>query len=394
MKIKSTKAKCRFVAALLMCLSVEIMAQQQDKGDIHPQKEVNIKAAEHIIPKRKEIERFESRKGTEHLFISMGSGMTWLLDTGSGFTAHGPKSSLYVGNWMTPVIGVRGGVDYSMWKGKTATNLVGVSVDYLINISTFAAGNDPQRFFEVIAIGGVSYQATMRSGMKTIHSYGLHGGVQGKFNISPAFNLFIEPQLAVYPDRIDNRYSWRRYDMTASAILGVTYKPSGTSQSTLLRNGFASVAIGTGNMGNILVNSEFSLGKMFGKHCINGVRISAGSSTAFLDNNVGEAKRNFNVNLCADYLCNLTTLFADRKKRIFDLLFIAGIGSYFPGAEASSPIILNGRFGFQGQIRLSEHMGIWVEPRINLFKDKSYRADLQRPARGTFGIMIGTSYRF
>ena len=234
----------------------------------------------------------------------------------------------------------------------------------------------------------------MQKGMKTIHSYGLHGGLQGKFNLSPAFNLFIEPQLAVYPDRADNRFSWRRYDLTASIMLGITYKPSGTARSTLLRNGFASIAAGVGNTGDMLVNTEFALGKWFGKNRVNGVRISAGSSTAFLDNDLGGARRDFNVNLCADYLCNLTTLFADRKNRIFDLLFIGGIGSYFPGTDVSEPIVLNGRFGFQGQIRLSRHMGMWVEPRLNLFKDKSYRADLQEPIRGTIGVMIGTSYKF
>ena len=39
-------------------------------------------------------------------------------------------------------------------------------------------------------------------------------------------------------------------------------------------------------------------------------------------------------------------------------------------------------------------MGVWIEPRINIFKDKSYRADLQEPIRGTVGVMIGTSYKF
>lgn len=393
MKIKSIKIGYCFIAVLLMCLPAEMAAQQKKKRNIPQQKE-NINATEFMIPKRRGAEKFESKKGTEHLFILAGSGMVQLFDMGSGFAAHGPKASLYVGNWMTPVIGVRGGIDYSMWRENTNTNLVGASVDYLINISAFAARYDPKRLFEVIAVGGISYQATMRTGMKAIHSYGLHGGLQGKFNISSAFNLFIEPQLAIYPDRVDNHVSWRRYDVMASVMLGVTYKPSGTNGSMLLRDGFASIAAGTGNTGNVLVNSEFALGKWFGKSRINGIRISAGSSTAFLDNDLGGAKRDFNVNLCADYLCNLTTLFANRKNRIFDLLFIGGVGSYFPGAEASSSIVLNGRFGLQGQIRLSEHMGAWVEPRINIFKDKSYRADLQEPFRGTVGVMIGTSYKF
>lgn len=393
--MKTKPDTIRYCLALMMltCLPMGMLSQIQLRKDTLRQEE-NIKAADYLIPKRRGAEKFESKKGTEHLFISAGSGMVRLCNMGSGFAAHGPKASLYVGNWITPVIGIRGGMDYSMWRGGTATNLVGTSLDYLINISAFAARYNSTRLFEVIAVGGASYQATMKKGMKTIHSYGLHAGLQGKFNVSPAFNLFIEPQLGVYPDRVDNHFSWRRYDVIASMMIGITYKPSGFSQSRLLHNGFASIAAGTGNTGNMLVNTEFALGKWFGKYRINGIRISVGSSTAFLDNDEGGAARDFNVNLCADYLCNLTTLFSDRKNRIFDLLFVGGIGSYFPGAEASSPIVLNGRFGFQGQIRLSGHMGLWVEPRLNIFKDKSYRADLQEPIRGTVGLMIGTSYKF
>lgn len=380
-------------AVLLVCMPMGIKAQFQQKKDNIRQKE-NIKASDYMIPKRRRADKFESKEGTEHLFISAGSGMVRLFNTGSGFAGHGPKASLYVGNWITPVIGIRSGMDYSMWKGNAATNLVGISVDYLINISAFAARYNPMRLFEVIAVGGASYQVTMKKGMKPIHSYGLHAGVQAKFNVSPAFDLFIEPQLGVYPDRIDNHFSWRRYDVIASIMMGITYKPSGFSQSRLLHNGFASIAAGTGNTENLLVNTEFALGKWFGKHHINGIRISAGSSTAFLDNDNGGTKRDFNVNLCADYLCNMTTLFSDHKKRVFDLIFVGGIGSYFPGAEASSPIVLNGRFGVQGLIRLSEYAGLWIEPRINIFKDRTYRPDLQEPIRGTVGLMIGTSYKF
>lgn len=220
-------------------------AQERPTNDSLRRKR-NIDASKFMIPRRRKADRFESKKGTEHLFFSAGAGMTRLFDTGSGFAAHGPKASLYVGNWITPVIGIRGGADYSMWRGNTATNLVGASVDYLINVSAFAARYNPTRVFEVIAVGGISYQATIQKGMQTVHSYGLHAGVQGKFNVSPAFNLFLEPQLGIYPDRMDNHYSWRHYDVVGSLMLGITYKPSGFSQSWLLRDGFASIGAGGG----------------------------------------------------------------------------------------------------------------------------------------------------
>lgn len=397
MKTKSTKIGYFIIVALLLCLPLKIIAQQEQKNkekkEIPLQKE-NIRASDFLIPKRRGKEKFDSKREVEHLFISASSGVGRIFDMGSSFTAQGPRTSLYLGYWVTPVIGLRGGIDHTLWYGPKNTTLIGGSADYLINLSAFAARYNPKRLFEVIALGGVSYQATLKSKIKPIHSYGLHGGLQGKVRISSIIHLFIEPQLAIYPDRVDDYFSWRRYDLAASVMLGLTCQFSKANRQILLRNGFSSIAAGIGNTRNVLVNTEFALGKWFGKNNVNGVRVSAGSSTAFLDNDLEGAKRDFNVNLCADYLCNLTKLFADRKERIFNVLFIGGVGSYFPGSEAHSSIVLNGRLGFQGQIRLSEHMDIWVEPRINLFKDKSYRSDLQEPIRGTLGAMIGTSYRF
>ena len=37
---------------------------------------------------------------------------------------------------------------------------------------------------------------------------------------------------------------------------------------------------------------------------------------------------------------------------------------------------------------------VWLEPRINIFKDRSYRADLQEPIRGTVGLMVEVSAVF
>lgn len=397
MKGKRSKIRRIFTGACIYigaCLVTnESMAQEVNSNDTIHREEI-INASEHMIPHRRGAEKFESNKGTEHLFFSAAAGIEALPDIGSGSSNHGPRAAFYAGNWFTPVIGFRGGFDYSMWREGRTVNRIGISADYLININAFAARYDPKRLFEVVAVMGASYQVHLEKDCKAVHSYGLHGGLQGKFNISPAFNLFIEPQLAIYPDRIDRNYSWRRYDLIASVMLGITYKPSGFSKSSIPQQGFASVSAGVGNTGDIAVNTEFAVGKWFEKPNINGIRISAGSSTAFLENFDGRGKRDFNVNICVDYLCNLTTLFANRKNRIFDLIFIGGIGSYFPGGDASASVVFNGRLGFQAQAALSQHMGIWVEPRVNIFEDRSYRPDLLRPIRGTMGVMIGTSYKF
>ena len=73
MKVKQNKTRySRIAVLLLMCLPVGIMAQEQKKDTI--QRKENIKAAEYMIPRRRGADRFESKKGTEHLFFSAGAG--------------------------------------------------------------------------------------------------------------------------------------------------------------------------------------------------------------------------------------------------------------------------------------------------------------------------------
>ena len=140
----------------------EIMAQQVNHKDtfslnapLHNESIIN--AADYKVPVRRGAEKFESTKGVEHLFFSAAAGIEYLPNVGSGSTEQGPRVMLYAGNWITPVIGYRGGFDYSMWRGDVATNRIGISADYLINLSAFTARYNPKRLFEVVAVMGASY---------------------------------------------------------------------------------------------------------------------------------------------------------------------------------------------------------------------------------------------
>ena len=94
MEAKPNKTRCsRIAVLLLLCLlPMGVAAQNRQKKDTIRQKE-NIKAADYMIPKRRGADKFESKKGTEHLFFSAGAGIVRLFDMGSGFAAHGPKAS-------------------------------------------------------------------------------------------------------------------------------------------------------------------------------------------------------------------------------------------------------------------------------------------------------------
>ena len=396
------------ITGILLCLALVIPSGIQAQEEQAEQQKDSaravqyIKASDYLIPHRQGAEKFSSRKGVEHLFFSVGAGMGHLMDMGSGQSANGAVASFYVGNWINPVIGIRSGFDYGMWRFPSGvkSNLTGISADYLVNISAFAARYNPHRLFELVGSLGVGYRALFMKERTAIHTYGLRAGVQAKFNVSPAFNLFIEPQWMLYPDRVDNAYSWRKFDLTTAVMIGITYKPSGFAESELLRNGFASLAAGTGKTEGVLFNTEFALGKWLND--VSGVRISAGSSTSFLKrveegsmHDTRPSSKDFNISLNADYLCNLSNLFAkERHDRLFSLLFVAGVGSYFPGSDANAKIVINGRFGFQGNVRLSKHYSAWVEPRVDLYKDNTERKDMQYPIRASVGLMLGTSYTF
>lgn len=371
-----------------------VVAQERRDSLRKHMEEPNINAYDYLILKRKGAEKFGHGIVKENLFYSFATGVGYLIGSGQEVKeAFGPQASFRVGNWFTPVIGARIGADYGMWvRDGRKINLVGVGADYLINFSAFAARYDRNRFFEMVGVLGVSYQATIEKGLKTTHTYGIRAGLQGKFNVSPAFNLFIEPGIGIYPDKVDNAVSWRKMDLAGSVLIGFAYKPAGSAQSVLLKNGFASVAVGMGSTGSTLMNTEMALGKWL--DMVSGVRLSAGSSTAFLSKEQNSRKK-FNISLNADYLCNLSNLFADqkRKDRVFNLLFVAGVGSYFPESTETA-IEINGRFGVQGEINLTPHTALWLEPRVNLYQDKTFRVDLNKSLKASVGLMVGATCKF
>lgn len=101
--------------------------------------------------------------------------------------------------------------------------IVGVNWDYLMNLSAFANRYNPDRLFELVGILGVSYHNAFRHASYR-HIWGVNGGFQGKFNLSPLVDVFIEPKLTFYGDKIDNDISWRKYDLFGSVMFGVSYK--------------------------------------------------------------------------------------------------------------------------------------------------------------------------
>lgn len=126
-------------------------------------------------------------------------------------------------------------------------------------------------------------------------------------------------------------------------MVGIIYKLVGYVILIFFKGGFVLLVVGIGNIGNVLFDMEFVLGKWFDK--FNGMWISVGSSIVFLDNEDSGSNCDFNISFNIDYLCSFIRFFFDWDSYVFNLIVVGGIGSYFFGVELLFLIILNGCIG-------------------------------------------------
>ena len=90
---KSYKRILLLGIGFILCGTLAAQEQKQDSTE----GKNNIKASEYLMPKRKGAEKFHSKRGSEHLFFSVGSGIGYLFNVGGGQTAHGRSEERRVG---------------------------------------------------------------------------------------------------------------------------------------------------------------------------------------------------------------------------------------------------------------------------------------------------------
>ena len=163
------KIKNKYVAVVsFMMLAVTLQAQ--DYG-----------ALKYMLQKRPANEKFESNKFNEHLFFSAGIGPYNLLTSGSSQDGPGMMAHLFMGKWVTPVHGLRLGVNMGYLPSKIYTSKIkmgGGSLDYMLNMSSLAFGYNEHRHFELLGIAGVEtgYSKVNDNSERADNYPGLKGG--------------------------------------------------------------------------------------------------------------------------------------------------------------------------------------------------------------------------
>ena len=328
-------------------------------------------------------ERYTTKKFGDHLFVTGDVGLTLDRNPSSLFSSSGLGSrvGISVGDWLTPVHGIRVGVSGGFHNGLADKNpyLASVSADYLMNISSLLHGDDPNRLIDVLAFGGVEYQLLYQKGNWT-HAAGFRLGFQPRVYISPLTFFYIEPRIGIYTDNIDREKTWLKYDWEASLMAGFGYRLltapqrhnvafAGASKGVFfsLGGGFASTLAGLHSL-NPGWTVMAAVGDDFSR--FSSLRLSA-VARQLKSSHIKKSS----VGLQLDYMFNLHAIFGGYDPlRRFALSGLVGAGYHNIG------ITRIGRFnrfnfgaGLHGELRLAGHWSLFVEPRVDVFPNMAWR---------------------
>ncbi len=327
---------------------------------------------------------FPTKKFGDHLFIAFEGGAGWYHNPENLFDFENTdiKFGINIGDWSTPVhgwrIGINGGSHHLENSHKPF--YIGLSGDYLANLSALVRGNNPSRKFEIIGTAGLEYQLSHHCG-HNYNSFGVRLGLQGRWNITNSLFAYIEPRIGGYfgpgiHHGINNPSDFH-YRIEPSVMLGIGFRRlSGrelrensdkfTSRS-FEENMFYEVSVGwldlKNNDGGRGIfddhNMEFaySAGKWLSPE--SGVRLTA---------TYGKLTHQHQFIMAGlDYVWNLTSaLTGYRVHDHFELDVTAGVAGiyvnnarakFYPGIQA----------GLKAIYKITPNWGVFVEPQLRVF---------------------------
>ena len=179
----------------------------------------------------------------------------------------GAKADLFVGKWFSPLLGLRGGVDFEQIKGATWTgnyaalgyrnwprqldggkyvpqhfNDIGLVGDVLFNVSNWLCGYKPHRFYNAIFYVGMTVNwVYARDGARPVsdgpwkyganddpdHSrnYSMQAGLLNSFAITKKIDINLDLRFDLMQEHIDGAgMGYRTWNEYPGVLIGMTYK--------------------------------------------------------------------------------------------------------------------------------------------------------------------------
>ena len=207
----------------------------------------------------------------DNWFITADGGVGLMM---SSYDKHekfghriGAKADLFIGKWFSPLLGLRGGLDYEQIKGATWTgnyaalgyrswprvldggryvpqhfNNFGLVGDVLFNVSNWLCGYKPYRFYNCIFYVGMTVNwVYARDGARPVsdgkwkyganddpdHSrnYSMQTGLLNSFAITKRLDFNIDLRFDLMQEHIDGAgMGYRTWNEYPGVLLGLTYK--------------------------------------------------------------------------------------------------------------------------------------------------------------------------
>ena len=353
---------------------------------------------------------FEGNDSISHSFFQIYGGSSFALVPGitNGIKYPGAELGVSLGQWFTPIHGARLSLFGKYYNAYPLGELVrvkgvGVSLDYLMNLSALAKDFNAGRKFELLGIAGGEYLfPQFEKGYSG--SYGFRAGLQARYALNYGSVFFIEPRIGIYSDNLDFTDSWRDYNIAGSLVAGIEFRTTPRNRrytdrfhSSLFRdNVFLFSGLGIGGLiapgcsdldryagGNFFAG----LGKWFSPY--SGARLT-GKATVFkypVTKNKVKA-----LGLQADYLLNLNNLFYGYDaSRFFNLTAVTGF-NYDYLRNGKDQNLFGVGAGLKASFKLSDEFCFFLEPRVNYYPGQYYATGLNGEYHSRANFMINAGF--
>lgn len=368
------------ITALLFAIIPLSVSAQTNTGEATVLQGFN--ALDHRLQRPLPNERFEHKRFGDHLFISAEGAPTFTHRSYGqlfGTPDIGVRGGVSIGDWLTPVHGLKLGLNMGARNEFEAAKhlFAGVSVDYLMNLSSLAHMYKPDRKFEFITVIGAEYQRRFRRGSANV--FGGHIGLQTRFNITPSTFIYLEPRINLFTDEVNSRNNWQKYDWEGALLVGLGYRISPITPRfrTSLDNKYAidNTFYGFNGGANLHANGTIKSPKsVLGANAsmyigtwastISGWRFMATAGT-FGQKNSGHPKF---ATAEIDYLINVNSVINGfNPENRFNSNFIIG-PAVGVTSRTSSKLHLGGTIGAQGVINLTNNLQFVIEPKALVFR--------------------------
>lgn len=338
---------------------------------------------------RKDNDEFEKKSVADRMFVSISAGagarFSRIKENLNGGNNLAGKVTIGLGTWFTPVSGIQitggtllYGTNYDYGAYYRARNLL-LGVDYLFNMTNAVRGYKDDRFFELIAAGGIGVMYN-----HSIFRPVLQTSMKANFNLKKNWSVFVEPQAlwAMQRGILTGSVSTRKSVMLTGSI-GTSYSMRGYDPVSLYAykegegsNMFFSIA---GGFGGIIDNGMFSNLKEkispAGRLSLgNWVTPLAGWRLSFMSERIKQTRTENYIThggIGGEFMLNLTNAaIGYNPDRFFNMYAMAGVHAGFSIVDHSMRFIPGFTGGVQASFKVAPSFSLFLEPQLAIYLNK------------------------